>query len=139
MTPERRQQLLRSWATLDPRGNDLAKVFYGHLFAIDPSSEQLFALTDMPAQREKFMAMMRTIVELDEPALVTGAAAMARRHVAYGVRDQDYVTVVEAVMRTLEDGLGGDLTPELRGVWHEWLTVLATLMRRAAERPLSAP
>lgn len=138
MTPERRQLLLRSWATLDTRGSDLADIFYRHLFALDPSTEQMFARTAMAEQREKFMGMMRAIVGLeDDSGLVSSTAALARRHVGYGVRDKDYDTVGEAVMRTLEDGLGTTLTPELRGIWNEWLVVLTTLMRRAAERPRS--
>jgi hemoglobin-like flavoprotein len=137
MDPRRRQLLTRSWATLEPRGHLLADVFYGHLFAIAPASRQMFAHSAMDQQREKFVAMMRSIVELedDASALVATIAALARRHVTYGVQDADYDTALEALMRTLEDELGAELTPELRGVWTEWLVVVMTLMRRAAARP----
>jgi hemoglobin-like flavoprotein len=134
VTPERRSLLVASWAALTPRADALAAAFYRDLFARDPACARLFAGTDLRRQREKFVAMMDAIVAFDDDAgaLVAAAAELARRHAGYGVRDSDYETATAALLQAIEQAGGGGSTPELRGVWREWLLVLTTVMRRAA-------
>ncbi|MFA9474286.1 MAG: globin domain-containing protein [Filomicrobium sp.] len=39
---------------------------------------------------------------------------LGRKHVDYGVKDEHYQPVGEALIFTLEKGLGGDFTPEVK-------------------------
>ena len=118
----------------------LARVFYGHLFELDPETHRLFASTDMEAQGRKFWQMLTEIVRvLDEPDhLVSEVAALGRKHVGYGVTDAQYESVGAALFWTLEQALGPGFTPEVRDAWSEAYLVLATVMRRAAARTSAA-
>lgn len=58
---------------------------------------------------------------------------MGRRHVGYGVKPQHYDTVGEALLWTLDTGLGPAFTPEVKAAWTSAYTLLATVMKEAAE------
>jgi len=49
------------------------------------------------------------------------------------VRPQDYDTVGEALLWTLERGLGASFTPPLREAWATAYSVLASVMISASE------
>jgi hemoglobin-like flavoprotein len=137
MTPDVRQRIQESWALAAPRGDELATRFYARLFEIDADAARLFAGTDMLVQRRKFTAMLDAIVRaVDEPRrLVPDVAALARRHVAYGVEDHHYDSVGEALLRAFADTLGGAaFTADVRAAWAEAYALLASVMRRAAAR-----
>ena len=50
----------------------------------------------------------------------------------YGVADRHYDTVGEALLWTLEMGLGRAFTPEVKEAWTAVYGLLATTMREAA-------
>ena len=133
MTPEQRLLLQRSWAVVEQRGDELATVFYERLFELDPKARALFAATDMPAQRAKFIAMLGAIVRvLDDPEhLVPGAITLGRRHAGYGVRPADYETVGQALLWMFEHALGADFDEPVRIAWGEGYRMLDALMQRA--------
>jgi hemoglobin-like flavoprotein len=57
---------------------------------------------------------------------------LGRRHRGYGVQPQYYDTVAEALLWTLQQGLGDGFTPPVRAAWTQAYTVLATVMQEAA-------
>ena len=63
---------------------------------------------------------------------------LGRRHVGYGVMDEHYDTVGAALLWTLEKGLGDAFTTEVREAWTSVYGLLATTMKNAAARQLSA-
>ena len=134
MTPERKQIVQRAWRLVEDRRDDLARAFYARLFEIDPTAAPLFGSTDMPAQRQKLMVMLHELVDAldDPPRLVPESAALARRHVTYGVTDDQYDSVGAALLHALEEILGETFTDEVREAWSEAYTLLASIMRRAA-------
>ena len=54
------------------------------------------------------------------------------RHTDYGVHDEHYAIVGEALLWTLEQGLGEHYTPEVADAWAAVYTLLATVMKQAA-------
>jgi hemoglobin-like flavoprotein len=136
VTPERERLVRDSWRMFGAVAEPYGRVFYQHLFELDPETERLFAATDMQAQGRKFWQMLAEIVSvLDDPdALVKQVAALGKRHVAYGVTDDQYEFVGAALLHTLEQGLGPAFSEEVRDAWAEAYLILATIMRRAAER-----
>ena len=50
----------------------------------------------------------------------------------YGVRDEHYAIVGQALLDTLAIGLGSAFTAEVRAAWTETYLVLAGVMQRAA-------
>ena len=69
--------------------------------------------------------------------LVPAVQHLGRSHAGYGVEDKHYDTVGEALLWTLEKGLGDSFTPELKQAWAEVYTVLASTMKDAAKADMA--
>ncbi len=123
-----------TWQQVAPIADTAARLFYGRLFELEPGLRPLFGRTDMDEQRRKLMQMLAVAVaaldrlETLRPAL----EALGRRHVGYGVEDRHYGLVGEALLWTLEQGLGDGYTRSVRDAWAAAYTTLATIMRDAA-------
>ena len=109
-------------------------LFYERLFAVNPSFRALFK-NDMRIQGVKLMAMLAMVVyNLPEPGRVSAAIRdLSIRHVGYGVKLADYDALLEALLWTLEQALGDDLTPAVREAWMMCYDELAGEMKAAAE------
>lgn len=107
--------------------------FYAKLFLDNPSVRKMFP-KEMNQQYQKLIDMLSIVVgrldNLDE--LSSDIAAMAQRHVAYGVKPAQYKKVGEALLWTLEQGLGKDFTPEVKEAWTKCYTTLADTMIKAS-------
>lgn len=128
-----------SFAIIAPIADDAAALFYRRLFEIDPSLEPMFK-GEMAEQRRKLMQMLTAAVKglprLDR--LVPVVEDLGRRHAGYGVADEHYDTVGAALLWTLEKGLGTAFTPEVKEAWVTVYALLATTMKNAAAKELSA-
>ena len=96
----------KTFAVVAPIADDAAALFYRRLFEID-RLEPMFK-GNMAEQRRKLMVMLSAAVKglprLDR--LVPVLEDLGRRHAHYGVEDRHYETVGEALLWTLEKGLG---------------------------------
>ena len=128
-----------SFATIAPIADDAAALFYRRLFEIDPSLQPMFR-GDMAEQRKKLMQMLTAAVKgLDRiDQLIPVVQDLGRRHAHYGVADAHYDTVAEALLWTLEKGLGAAFTPEMKEAWATVYGILATTMKDAAREALAA-
>lgn len=118
MTPQDIVLVKSTFALVRPIAEQAAELFYGRLFEIAPQVKPLFK-GDMKEQGRKLMATLGTVVaSLDNLAPVLPvASALAKRHVGYGVKAEDYAPVGAALLWTLEQGLGPAWTPEAKAAW----------------------
>lgn len=132
MTPEQIHLVRTSWKNVVPIADQAASLFYARLFEIDPALQVLFK-SDMASQGSKLTSMINTaVVNLDKLATILPAVQdLGRRHVGYGVQDRHYDTVAEALLWTLEQGLGASFDAPTRGAWVEAYSVLADVMKSA--------
>ena len=116
-----------------PIADVAADIFYSRLFELDPSLRRLFS-GDMKLQGKKLMDSLRMVVgSLDKlDRVIPGVRALGERHVAYGVEEHHYDTVGEALLWTLERGLGDAFTDDVRDAWATAYTLLAMTMKSAA-------
>lgn len=116
-----------------PIAGTAASLFYDKLFELDPSLKPMFK-SDISEQGKKLMQMIGIAVNglnnLD--ALVPAVEQLGVRHVGYGVQDSHYDTVGTALIWTLNKGLAEDFTPEVEAAWIEVYTLLAGVMKQAA-------
>ncbi len=133
MTPEQVNLVKDSWAQVVPISEQAAELFYGRLFQLQPDYRALFT-GDMKAQGKMLMSMLNTAVtSLDRlDAIVPAVQSLGVRHRGYGVKDEDYAVVAQALLWTLEQGLGDAFNDEVRIAWTETYTTLATVMTDAA-------
>jgi nitric oxide dioxygenase len=122
-----------SFAAVAPIADEAAALFYERLFAIAPDTRALFT-GDMREQGRKLMTMIGTVVRsLDNLAPLLGAVdELGRRHAGYRVHDAHYAKVGEALLWTLEQGLGERFTPAARDAWAAAYALLSERMMTAA-------
>ena len=65
-------------------------------------------------------------------SLVPVVQALGRRHAGYGVADDLYDMVAEALLWTLQQGLGEYFTPDVAAAWCAAYGILANVMKAAA-------
>lgn len=123
-----------SFAEVVPIADAAAQIFYDNLFETAPQVKPYFAQSDMTEQGKKLMATLGTVVaglrNLD--AIVPVAEDLARRHVGYGVKAEDYDAVGASLLYTLGAGLGDAFTPAVKAAWTDAYVTLSGVMRAAA-------
>ena len=110
-------------------------MFYRNLFSLAPSLRSLFQ-TSIELQSRKLMeALSYTIATFEQPnALLPVLEALGRRHVTYGVRDEHYEIVIQAMLQTLAEMLGAEFSTKDRNAWEEALSFVAGVMKRGVQR-----
>lgn len=134
-------QVLRStWAEVLPNGDAAAALFYRRLFEIAPDTRALFAGTVMAEQHHKLLASLDQVVQSADrlQEVTVELEALGARHVAYGVTEAHYERVGEALLWTLEQGLGPKWTPEAQSAWLTAYTLVSTVMKQGAARRSNA-
>ncbi len=140
MTPAQVKLVQDSFAKVAPISEQAAALFYGRLFEIAPEARSLFK-GNMRERGRKLMATLAVVVNglsnLD--AILPAASALAKWHVAYGVNPGHYAPVGEALLWTLERGLGSVWSQELAAAWAAAYTTLSQfLVGEAYGRPAAA-
>ena len=128
--------LQHSWASVEPIADAAAQLFYQRLFEIAPDTRQLFATTDMAAQRQKLLTTIGLAVDKADrvDCLQPVLRELGRNHVKYGVKDHHYDCVGSALLWTLEQGLGERFTSDVRAAWTVFYAVVTAPMREAASK-----
>lgn len=140
MTPEQIVLVQRSWRKVVPIAEQVAALFYGRLFELDPSLRPLFK-SDLKAQGRKLTSMINTaVVNLERLESVLPAIQdLGRRHIGYGVEDPHYDTVANALLWTLAEGLGDEFDGRTREAWTLAYTALSGVMKDAAAEAAAGP
>jgi hemoglobin-like flavoprotein len=140
MTPDQITLVKASFDRLAPQADAVAAAFYARLFQIAPGLRAMFP-ADLGPQRAKLMQMLAAAVRgLDDvSALMPAVAALGQRHAGYGVQPGHYATVGQALLDTLQSGLGADFTPALRQAWSAVYGALSDAMQAGAPHAAAAP
>jgi hemoglobin-like flavoprotein len=117
-----------------PKREDVARGFYDNLFLLDPALRPMFP-ADLSDQGKKLMQVLAVVVRsLDNLGpLLPSIDDMARRHVAYGVEDDHYATVGQALIRTLRAGLREAFSQEMEEAWRDAYAILSNRMITATK------
>ena len=122
-----------TFALVEPIADDAAILFYDRLFTLDPSLRPLFK-EDLAGQKKALMATLKIAVKgLTNLATIESAVQqLGERHAGYGVTRAHYDTVGEALLWTLEQGLGDAFTSEVEDAWTKVYGLLSQIMIDAA-------
>ena len=137
MAPALVAELRRTWQLVAPMADEVAQLFYERLFEIDPSLRALFQ-TDPGVRRRKLMDALEFVVtRVDRPdELIPMLTALGQRHAGYGVRPEHYAVVGEALLWTLDEGVGALRTPHARDAWVQTYELISATMRADEGRSL---
>src|SRR5215510_13816596 len=118
MTPQQRQLVKQTYEPVREMAGPIALLFYGRLFELDPSARRLFH-NDLAVQGRKLMDTLDVLVDsLDDfSAIRDRVFALGQRHRGYGVRPEQYASVVAALLWALGQALGPDFDAPTRDAW----------------------
>ena len=110
-------------------------LFYERVFTLAPGTRALFA-DDMGPQAKRTMEAVKTAVDGLADLDIVGPflVRLGSRHVRYGVRHEHFDVGGEALLWTLEQGLGERFTPAVRDAWVAAWEVIAGAMRTGMRR-----
>ena len=133
MNAAQRELVQTTFARLAVMPEVAGALFYERLFAKNPGFRPLFK-NNMRVQGLKLMTMLAMVVyNLREHDQVSPAIRdLAVRHVEYGVKLADYDALREALLWTVAQVLGEDITPAVREAWTVCYDELAGEMKEAA-------
>jgi hemoglobin-like flavoprotein len=140
MTPDQVKLVQQSFAQVAPIADTAAGMFYERLFTIAPAVKPLFH-GDMAEQRRKLMATLAVVVSGlgNIETVLPAASALAKRHVAWGVKPEHYDSVGAALLWTLERGLGESWSSDLAAAWSAaYGTLSGYMISEAYGRPQAA-
>ena len=139
MTTKQIELVKSTWvivALLDPVV--VGQLFYNRLFEIAPQVKPMFR-SPIEGQSKKLVSMIAYIIhKLDKLSEIIGdVRKLAKQHVSYGVEPAHYLVVGNALMWTLEQGLGKHWNDETREAWVKCYTILSNAMIEAAAEPMA--
>lgn len=130
MTPEQIALVQESFTRIDPIKDSVATCFYEDLFATSPELKPLFARTDMRSQGNKLIVTLAIIVNglyhMDK--ILPVMRSLARIHVDYGAKAEDYAKLGASLLRALKQNLGDAFTPEVEDAWRQAYALIARHM-----------
>lgn len=130
MSPDDMEAVRRSFNKVAMLNEQVGLQLYDRLFALDPSLRTLFG-GDIGHQGDKLMATLGSAVRhLSNPkAMEAALKTLGERHRGYGVLDEHYATMGEALLLTLAANLGPEFTSEVRRAWITLFDMVAGMMR----------
>ena len=133
MTTQQIQLVQDSWKSVLPIAEQAGALFYRRLFEIAPHFRPMFS-SDISFQSRKLMGTLAVVVsrlhQLD--SIIDQVQKLGAKHNDYGVRPEHYATVGEALLWTLEQGLGEGWNEALKEAWATAYGILSTAMIEAA-------
>jgi nitric oxide dioxygenase len=135
MTPEQINLVESSFVKVKLISEQAGALFYQRLFEIRPELRPLFK-GDMKEQARLLMATLATAVALlKRPAQLEQAVEdLGVRHAKYNVQTEHFEPVGEALIWTLEKGLGPEFTPEHKAAWIAMYSIVTATMVRGLLR-----
>ena len=140
MTPQQVHLIRKSFAELARHDHVAALVFYRRLFELDPGLRPLFK-NDIEEQSRKLLDMLGVLIAmLERPVgLELELKAMGARHLGYGVRDEHYASVGQALLDMLAEVLETRFTPEVREAWTQLYGAVEAVMKLGAAEESGRP
>lgn len=151
LTEDEKRLVKASWRLVAPLGETVPDLFYRLLFELKPEYRSLFS-EDMAPQKKKLLGMLAFIVKAidwgidqwqeevpEDNDLFIVVLAMGRRHgKLYRIPDASYAVVGEALLWTLDMGLGEAFTPETKAAWTRVYTMVASIMLMGSRNAIDA-
>jgi hemoglobin-like flavoprotein len=127
--------LRQSFELVAQRQPQITPRFYEILFERYPAARPLFG-RNAPEHQQKMLqdALVAVVDHLeDAPWLHQTLTALGRKHVDYGVTDEMYSWVGDALLATLAEIAGREWTPELKAAWTDAYGAVASMAIEGAK------
>jgi hemoglobin-like flavoprotein len=128
--------LRKSFELVVERSPQLTHRFYEILFERYPQTAAMFPPNRRARQEGMLTEALVAVVDHleDAPWLTSSLHALGAKHLDYGVSDEMYGWVGDALLRTLAEVAGSAWSPELEAAWAEAFGAIAGLMQEGARQ-----
>ena len=140
MTKHNFELVKKSWAIIAKIDFEIVGgTFYIRLFQISPELRPMFKEGSMTEQSIKLGCMLSYVISKFKSMedLLIEVKALAERHTKYGVKDEHYVAVGEALLWTLEQGFGEYWNEALDIAWKDFYETLSAQMKAAQHEAIN--
>jgi hemoglobin-like flavoprotein len=129
MTAAQVELVQSSFRQVLPIADAAGVLLYERIFTLAPSTRTLFD-ADIRPQAARLMAAVNAAVDGLQDLDTVGPflVKLGARHVRYGVRPEHFDVGGEALLWTLQQGLGEAFTPDLRDAWSAAWSIIAHAM-----------
>jgi hemoglobin-like flavoprotein len=131
----RQIELIRStWQMVAGDPVAVGTLFYDRLFFIAPPLRAMFR-APIAEQSRKLLSMIGYVIsKLDSlEHIIDEIGKLAKRHAGYGVQEEHYTLVGDALLWTLEKGLGHHWNEEVKTAWVTCYGILSGAMISASK------
>ena len=127
--------LEQSFEKVKPQAAEFVNSFYTNLFTDYPAAKPLFAHSNMKEQGNKLLQSLILVIEnLRKPDVLTDSLkGLGARHVKYGALPEHYPLVGNTLLKTFEQYLGTDWTPEVKQAWVDAYGAISEIMLEGAD------
>lgn len=136
MTSEQRRLVRQTVGALRDQAGPFSLLFYGRLFELDPSARRLFH-NDLVLQGRKVIDTLDWMAESLEQfeSMTPRLAELGRKHAGYGVRLDQYESVIAALLWAIAQALEPDFDAATRDSWTLALSAVGEAMKEGAIGP----
>ncbi len=133
ITSEESQLVLTSFAKILPAADQAVDLLFDRLFELAPEIKSLLP-EDVGEHKGTLVTVFETIIsQLDDPdKLIPQLEEYGRAYGGYGLSDADYDPIGSALLWTLEQGLEGSFTPDVKAAWISVYEVVSGITSKAA-------
>src|SRR5687768_3191753 len=125
--------LRESFALVAERAPNLTARFYEILFERYPQTRAMFPKSTRPQEEMLTRALVAVLDHLEDASwLAETLRALGAKHVDYGVKDEMYDWVGDALLRTLAEVAAEAWTPRVERAWKDAFGAIAGLMIEGA-------
>lgn len=133
MTPEQKRLVRASFELVLPITEDFTDIFYSRLFKLKPSLRPLFSASTEEQGRKLMQTLSTVVLSLEFPdGIRPELEALGRRHRGYGIQDEDYPLLWQALHWTFKATLQDKFTAETATAWQcvfDWMSGIMRAQR----------
>ena len=119
----------QTWSKLAAKSNALGDALYPKLFAKRPELETLFSVNKSTNSQKIFLFVMMIVTKLDKiENLMEELQNLAKRHVGYGVKIEDFEAFGEAFKESVQEILPAQTPQEALAAWGSLYDTVADAM-----------
>lgn len=132
--------LRESFELVVERSPQLTRRFYEILFERYPQVRPMFGRSTAKQEEMLTRALVAVLDRIEDGAWLTDTLeALGAKHVDYGVTDEMYAWVGDALLATLAEAAGEAWTPRVQVAWTAAYGAIADLMMAGARKVLEPP
>jgi len=136
LTADQRRLVRDSFEYVRTIAGPVGLLFYGKLFELSPAVRPMFH-NDLNLQVRKLMDMLGAMVEAldDFESIRAKLEELGQKHASYGVRPEQYETLISALLWALGEALGADFDARTAEAWRIALCAISETMKSRACAP----